>query len=114
MKLFVYGTLKKGYSNHDLLQNSHFYGEVKMWMPFKMFDLGLFPALQCSRSNLCWIEGEVYEVPDQVMKRLDELEGYPDFYEKTTLNTKFGDTTLYYLNVKEKGMTVIPNGKWVK
>lgn len=113
MKLFVYGTLKKGHGNHSLLDGSHFLGELKMWMPFEMYDLGLFPALCCSRGNLCWIEGEVYQVSDTVMDCVDVLEGYPDLYEKTTLNTKFGDTTLYYFNNKENCSVIIPDGKWV-
>lgn len=73
-KLFVYGTLKKGRSNHQLfLGNAKFIGEGKtkanVW---QLLDLGAYPAMTYGGVA---VHGEVYEVTDHELNRIDRLEG---------------------------------------
>ena len=70
--LFVYGTLKRGFSNHRLLEECKFVEEG--CMSGVMYSLGGFPGMVVSDGLCDTVHGEVYEVTD--FTRLDQLEGY--------------------------------------
>lgn len=80
--VFVYGTLKSGYSNNRLLSSSKLLGKAFTKTAFLLTDTG-FPYLVPSRyltsdeqENTKPVVGEVYEVEDpRVMESLDGLEG---------------------------------------
>src|SRR3990167_5214447 len=75
---FVYGTLKKGYSNHVLLKEAKFICDGYA-CGTRMLDLGSFPAfIEGNFEN----RGEVYEVSPDILSFLDRLEGHPHFYER--------------------------------
>lgn len=79
MRMFVYGTLLEGFSNHFLLSNCKKIGAAKTISKFGLF-ISDYPMVtsKISESNII---GEVYEVGDeQSLKDLDELEGHPDWY----------------------------------
>lgn len=79
IRVFVYGTLKKGEGNHRLLQGrALFCGEDSIHG--KLFDLGAFPAAVQEGDNV--IHGEVYMVGPHTLRSLDGLEGHPHFYER--------------------------------
>lgn len=73
-KIFVYGSLKRGYTLHRLLQDQRFLG-ISVTQPlYRLFDLGEYPGL------VEWPEGhgvvgEVYEVDLKCLKSLDAAEG---------------------------------------
>ena len=73
-KLFVYGTLKRGYSRSAALQGEEFLGTTKTEARYRMYNLGNFPGLVESPDGLS-IEGELWEVSAECLKRLDEIEG---------------------------------------
>lgn len=87
MKVAVYGTLRAGYGNHSLLGDSKFIGAgvtaeqfcmLAAGFPVCLDDPGDFSGL--SKTN---ITVEVYEVTsDAVLRRLDALEGHPDWYQR--------------------------------
>ena len=81
MKVFVYGTLMQGGSNHHVMETARgiFVGRgVTKEATYDMTSLSAFPGM------LDWgaysIIGEVYEVED--IGPLDRLEGHPSFYER--------------------------------
>ena len=87
-KVFVYGTLKRGYGNHRLLETAKFIGPAttiaKMVMigkhaafPYLLGYSYEFPTMEGHR-----VKGEVYEVDDATLAMLDTLEGYPSHYDK--------------------------------
>lgn len=78
-KLFVYGTLKKGYGNHHILDGAKLIGNARMYNAV-MYSLGGFPGLQKTASLEDYVDGELYDVDAGVLKRCDMLEGHPDFY----------------------------------
>ena len=82
--VFVYGTLKKGQSNHRLLEKSDFIGDAKSLTKFAMVGKGLpFPyCVEKDNINGKFIKGEVYQVDKPTMDKLDALEGYPYFYDR--------------------------------
>ena len=75
MKVFVYGTLRKGFGNHSLLYNANFVG--KATIKAAMYSMGYVPyvSLQTYEENDL-VHGEVYEIDKDTLKRLDRLEGY--------------------------------------
>jgi gamma-glutamylcyclotransferase (GGCT)/AIG2-like uncharacterized protein YtfP len=111
MKVFVYGTLLDGESNHQWLQDSPKIGDTII-SKFQMHDMGAFPALVENETSLSKIVGEVYEITDEVLKMLDRLEGFPGFYDRKLITTEFGDAWVYYNN-KSKNRPVIESGDWI-
>lgn len=81
MKVFVYGTLKKGYGNNVLLNGTKFI-EERTLKGYKLYDAG-FPVAAPSEGNS--IKGEVYELPENSpnLQWLDRLEGNGRMYNRT-------------------------------
>lgn len=77
-KVFVYGTLKSGFHNHErFLKN---YTGVKAKAPGINLHRGpSFPFAVIGKGVAI---GELYEVDDSTLKSLDRLEGHPNFYKR--------------------------------
>jgi gamma-glutamylaminecyclotransferase len=73
VRVFVYGTLKRGFENHRLLENSVFVGEARTVTPYSMLD-GAFPVLRDRGEHCFQVSGELYEVDEPTLALLDELE----------------------------------------
>lgn len=93
--VFVYGTLKRKEPNHHVIDpEKHVCPETTGVSRF----IGpgrteqLFPLVIGTRFNIPFlldrqglghcILGEVYEVDDKVLQKLDKLEDYPSFYDR--------------------------------
>jgi gamma-glutamylaminecyclotransferase len=72
--IFVYGSLKRGYGLHHLLEGQAFRGPATTCPLYRIFDLGSYPGLVDWPEGLA-VQGEVYEVDAECLKRLDEAEG---------------------------------------
>jgi gamma-glutamylcyclotransferase (GGCT)/AIG2-like uncharacterized protein YtfP len=83
-KLFVYGSLLSGLHNHHQLRDSRLLGSGLTYDRFTMYDLESFPCLVRDEHGE-YAHGEVYEVDDDVLERLDQLEGVPSFYQRETV-----------------------------
>lgn len=73
-RIFVYGTLKRGGSNHGWLCGQRFIAEARTQPQFRLFDLGGYPGLVADAQHGLAVEGEVWEVDAAALARLDELE----------------------------------------
>ena len=71
-RVFVYGTLKRGQSNHPLLRDSHFLGPAITTKRYRMIA-NEFPVLLSFGNGLA-VKGELYEVETETRNRLDRLE----------------------------------------
>jgi gamma-glutamylcyclotransferase (GGCT)/AIG2-like uncharacterized protein YtfP len=113
-KLFVYGSLKKGFGNHRLLETSEFLGEETLpkEQGFHMISLGSFPAIVPNSIQATPIYGEVYEINEPVFIRIDRLEGYPTFYNRRLVPTKYGAAWVYFLKSPHSPDMIIPDGAW--
>lgn len=89
--VFVYGTLKDGFSNNRLLSAADFVGRGCTVKPYVMMDTGGFPVVfqETAKAN---VAGEVYEVDGQTLKALDRLEGHPSFFERREVTVDIEDT----------------------
>jgi gamma-glutamylaminecyclotransferase len=95
MKIFVYGTLKKGFGNHRLIKEARFLGES--FIKGTMYSMGAFPGVVLKGDNN--IKGEVYEVDEGQLFSMDRLEGHPNFYRRTPIKTVDGeDVETYVIN----------------
>ncbi len=75
-RLFVYGSLRQG-AGHEmgalLASQSRFLGEA--FVPGRIYDLGEFPGMKDPASPGEEVRGEVYELEEALLWRLDEYEG---------------------------------------
>jgi len=108
-RVFVYGTLKKGFYNHCVLGDAKFIGNYITKPVYTMYDLGLYPAIGMTGSTA--IIGEVYEVTD--LAALDRLEGVPYFYNRAEIETEYGASWVYYIvDVDNLRYEIIEDGEW--
>lgn len=115
-KVFVYGSLKKGFLNDGLLQDSEFCGSGETAMNrYTMFSLGLYPAVALGGKDT--IKGEVYFVDDWTLTELDLLEGNGTFYNRRP--TLVGDEVCWMYVIENDGNSfindeVVSEGNWTK
>lgn len=98
MNVFVYGTLLSGNGNNRLLSGSALVGKRTL-TGFDMVTLGGFPAIEPGAGT---VVGEVYEINEETLDRLDGLEGYTEggnhnLYERETITTDDGITAFVYV-----------------
>ena len=108
--VFVYGSLKSGHYNHGLLSNAAFISTHITEPQFTLLDLGKYPGVLC-HGDTC-IHGEIYSVDHQTFIALDELEAYPDMYDRILIPTEHGQAWMYTLVKQEKNCPVIASGIW--
>jgi len=86
-KLLVYGTLKRNFYNHGLLEE--FSGESEFikntrtrFSTYYMKENGGFPAVFFKAALGSFISGELYLVSDKIRDNCDQLEGHPVWYQR--------------------------------
>ena len=79
--VFVYGTLRGGGAGAMSIRfpDSKFIAEAKV--SGSLYDLGAYPGLLLNESNPT-VTGEVYEVDDETLKKLDEFEASSRYWRK--------------------------------
>jgi gamma-glutamylaminecyclotransferase len=78
--LFVYGTLRKGFPNHFFLEKGTFCGNARTKERYALFAEGV-PYASKVRA-VSGIVGEVFQVDGKTLRRIDQLEGHPDWYRR--------------------------------
>ena len=83
MKIFVYGTLRKGLGNHDYLKGAKFIQKAVL-KDHIIYVSGL-PFLTFSQGKEC--VGEIYEVSSEQLSLIDSLEGHPNWYKRSDISS---------------------------
>ena len=112
MKLFVYGTLKRGYYNHkSLMKGAKYLGDAKL-DGYCIFNLGSYPGIMPKPGFFVW--GELFEITDDMLDPLDRLEGHPTLYKRTAVSIgNMGDAWVYvYQNKHGFSRPIIETGVW--
>lgn len=118
MKLFVYGSLKKGKGANSFLGESKFIGKGTL-EGFVLYAVCTWPGIRAGDGV---VHGEVYEIDDNQLEYCDRYEGYPNLFgreevevsvcsedgEKTTVTTCW--VYVYNGNVDQK--KVVDSGIW--
>lgn len=82
-RVFVYGTLKRGGSNHSFLAGQEFLGTARTAPGFTLYSLGDYPGMVRDSGDGTGVEGELWAVDATCLTRLDELEGVAEgLYER--------------------------------
>lgn len=119
----VYGSLREGMGNYfHFLDNdqSTLLGEFKTEPQYTMVSLGGFPGLYKEGNTSILVE--VFEVTDEIFRRLDGLEGYREsnpqnsMYIREQIETPYGDAWIYIYNGNgvNTGSTIVESGDWVE
>ncbi len=87
MKIFVYGTLQRGYGNNRLLTDATFIGSATTEKSYVLFQCGFPKAVPFTKNNtkLLPVKGEVFEVDKATLHCCDQLEGHPNWYVRTPI-----------------------------
>jgi gamma-glutamylaminecyclotransferase len=84
--LFVYGTLKRGCSNHHQLADQTYVAPAQTAPGYCLYDFGGYPGIVATPDNRAGVVGEVWSVDDAALERLDHFEGvHEGLYHRTTL-----------------------------
>jgi gamma-glutamylcyclotransferase (GGCT)/AIG2-like uncharacterized protein YtfP len=115
--VFVYGTLRRGgvRAMPDLFPGSKLVGVASAGG--RLYDFGAYPGLLLGESDSP-VAGEVYEVSEEVLKKLDDIEA-PAFYSRREAEVSLGggklkcwvyepDLSLY------PSRTPITSGDWIE
>lgn len=84
-RVAVYGTLKGGYANSDLINSQFFLGGGFTSSAYPLEVEGL-PYLHDVEGEGYNVEVELYDVDDECLDRLDSLEGHPNFYKRRVVD----------------------------
>lgn len=111
--VFVYGTLKRNnWNNAHYLSTSNFLGTSYTRDKFTLYSSGI-PFVHSSPPT-CRIKGEVYEVTNATLVRLDSLEGHPHSYERRLTTVRVGPLwkmAWLYFNEHGGGLK-LTTGEW--
>jgi len=91
--VFVYGSLRRGESNHHYLRAAAYLGEHVTAAAYTMFDLGAYPGVIATGAMR--IKGEVYAIDRLILEHLDVLEDYPCSYGRELIDTFWGAAWIY-------------------
>ncbi|CCH48337.1 gamma-glutamylcyclotransferase family protein [Pseudodesulfovibrio piezophilus] len=112
-KVFVYGTLKRGFANHYFLRNAHFFGMAKT---VKMYGLYVdeFPSVY-AWDAVSPIRGEVYDIDMLTLRCLDGVEGHPRFSRREEIEVLLDSGQLlwvWFYFYPQRGKRLISNGEF--
>ena len=107
-RVFVYGTLRRSLEWHHILSNSNFLGEAKTKDKYALYADDIPYVIQ--NEAISNIIGEVYEVNESTLSRLDNLEGHPDWYCRKEINVTIEEKEIsawIYFFPKPSGKLII-------
>lgn len=98
-RVFVYGTLKKGFSNHNRILEGYDIKITPAWTYGMLYDLGYFPALTEGNNK---VYGELIEFDNlEILRRVDSLEGFRgensnfNFYDRKEVQVYTNEKTIF-------------------
>ena len=117
--VFVYGSLRRGSANAMSLRfpDAKFIADARV--SGSLYDLGAYPGLLLNESNSS-VVGEVYEVDDELLRKLDEFEASSDYCRKqveTSLDNQRVKCWIYVPEYKPEfysNRTLIESGDWIE
>jgi gamma-glutamylaminecyclotransferase len=100
-KLFVYGSLKRGFKQHDRhMKTARFIAAVETAKPtytlVAVLDSNVdapYPGMM--EGGAFHVKGELFEIDDAMLRRLDEYEG--EGYARVTIALSNGDSAQTYI-----------------
>ena len=117
--VFVYGTLRRGGPGamSDRFPDANFIADAKV--SGSLYDLGAYPGLLLNESDSPVI-GEVYEVDDETLNKLDDFEASSDYRRKQVEISLGSGESVGWVYVPEYApesysqRTLITSGDWIE
>lgn len=111
-KVFVYGTLKKGFSNHFFLANARYLGPARTVERYALY-MDMYPGVY-PRDHVSPIVGQLFEVDAATLRRLDALEDHPRLYRREMVEvvTDKGKETAWIYFYPNKAGRLIASGEF--
>jgi gamma-glutamylcyclotransferase (GGCT)/AIG2-like uncharacterized protein YtfP len=115
--VFVYGTLRQGgvRAMPELFPGAKFVGRAKVrgWL----YDFGAYPGLMIDEAGSL-VTGEVYEIDDEILAGLDEIEA-PAFYERKQIEVALDNQSRHCWIYEPKlelypQRSLISSGDWIE
>ncbi len=115
LRVFVYGTLKRGFPLHKHLSSARFLGYGKL-LGFEMYDLGWYPGIVPGKGE---VFGEVYEIDLKTLMILDLIEDEGEEYERKLLPVTMEDGStisafVYVFKADVSNKRKVKDGLWRK
>ncbi len=127
-RFFAYGTFREGGSDHALLGSAPILDEDSKLFGGRLYDLGPYPAAKPlpkaeagqpaeeSKDNEP-IHGELYEISDDILKKLDAHEDHPYLYQRKQedIVTSGGKTVkawVYWYKHSTEHAKIVANGDY--
>ena len=114
VRIIAYGTLMTGERNHGFCRNA--VNIQPCTIRGTLYDTGWgFPAFEPGETGT--VRAELIEIPVAGWSAIDELEGYPDLYDRRLIPaaTEEGETVtawVYVMDVLPARAEIIPGGDW--
>lgn len=105
--LFVYGSLKRGGTNHHQLRAAEYLAEARTAPGFALRLIAGYPALVAGSEAVL---GELYRIPNSALPALDEFEG--DAYVRREVELGSGQRALAYLSRVPEAGESYPGNEW--
>jgi gamma-glutamylcyclotransferase (GGCT)/AIG2-like uncharacterized protein YtfP len=99
VRLFVYGSLRRGERHHDELCDAVFLDVVTTVAGYRVARLGPYPALVPGTAS---VVGELYEVPSGSLAALDAFEG-SDYRRANVRLSDGSEAEAYFLAQASRG-----------
>ena len=113
-RLFVYGTLLEGESDHGLLAGAKASGAATTRPLYKLVELNAMAGL-LDRGDTA-VVGEIYEVDAPTLARCDVRREHPVLYERRRIELEDGSAawTYFLRHEQARGLRRIRGGDWRK
>ena len=110
IRVFVYGTLRRGGRANCLLRRGRFLSEAATDSAFELVDMGPYPGLVAGGSVA--VRGEIWEVPVELLAELDAYEG--EEYVRIAIRLSDGtEAEAWVMHVQHaEGRPRIASGEW--
>ena len=115
--VFVYGTLKRGGTNHAFIADQVFLGESRTQPGYRLYVVADYPGMVKDQSDQRGVSGEVWAVDPSTLGKLDDLEGVAEkLYRRDSVrfSAPFAElgvqTYLYLRNIR--GRRLLVDGNW--
>ncbi len=114
-RLFVYGTLKRGFRAHNILRNANYIGKAKTDARYQLYKVNWFPGMVFDERQQGGVHGELYEIAKETFVALDSYEGAPDLFKRQTIFLDDGEEAIAYIfNKDAHDLERIESGEWTE
>jgi gamma-glutamylcyclotransferase (GGCT)/AIG2-like uncharacterized protein YtfP len=104
----------RGGVRHRVLAEQRFLGEARTHPQYALYDLGAYPGLVHAESEGRAIPGELYEIDDGLIARLDRIEGAPNLFRLQPIRIEGhpGSVFAYFYQGGIDGMSRCAEDRW--